>query len=87
MIAKMLEIFELPSTGDGVFCAGGSQANMYGMILARQLHCPEIKENGAYGLPKLIAYTSDDVSWKFQYHLRMTSNLLNSFISSPTTAF
>lgn len=64
MIKKLLEIMEFPPDGDGVFCAGSSQANMYGLVMARQRHCPDIKINGFYQRSKLIAYTSEDVSLK-----------------------
>lgn len=61
IIKELLKIMEFPANSDGVFCAGGSQANMYGLVMARQRHCPDIKKNGLYGQPELIAYTSEDV--------------------------
>jgi glutamate/tyrosine decarboxylase-like PLP-dependent enzyme len=62
MIEKLLELMDFPADGDGVFCPGSSQANMYGIVLARQRHCPDIRSNGLYQYSKLIAYTSEDVS-------------------------
>jgi hypothetical protein len=32
--------------GDGIFCPGGSIANMYGMVLARHARFPHIKSTG-----------------------------------------
>nr|APU50750.1 cysteine sulfinic acid decarboxylase-like protein 209 [Saccoglossus kowalevskii] len=48
------------TNGDGVFCPGGSIANMYGINLARfKKYGSEIKSKGLYGLPRLIIYTSE----------------------------
>ena len=30
---------------DGIFCPGGSMANMYGMHIARHHHFPQVKVN------------------------------------------
>lgn len=47
--------------GDGIFAAGGSMGNMFGIILARYHKFPEIKTLGISGFPQLIAFTSEDV--------------------------
>lgn len=41
--------------------AGGSVSNMYAMNLARYKYCPDIKEKGLSGLPRLILFTSAEV--------------------------
>ncbi|XP_022915145.2 glutamate decarboxylase 1-like [Onthophagus taurus] len=45
---------------DGIFCPGGSIANMYGIMLARYLKYPEIKEKGLFGCKKLIIFVSEE---------------------------
>lgn len=44
--------------------AGGSVSNMYAMNLARYKFCPEIKEKGLSGLPRLVLFTSEEVKRK-----------------------
>ncbi|XP_071941824.1 cysteine sulfinic acid decarboxylase-like [Antedon mediterranea] len=46
-------------TGDGIFCPGGSLANMYALNVARYKRFPESKEKGLYGIPKLAIFTSE----------------------------
>lgn len=53
------------------FISGGSVSNMYAMNLARYKFCPEIKEKGLSGLPRLVLFTSEEVKTKkiFLKHL------------------
>lgn len=44
--------------------AGGSVSNMYAMNLARYKFCPEIKEKGLSGLPRLVLFASEEVKRK-----------------------
>lgn len=44
--------------------AGGSVSNMYAMNLARYKFCPEIKEKGLSGLPRLVLFASEEVKLK-----------------------
>lgn len=44
--------------------AGGSVSNMYAMNLARYKFCPEIKEKGLSGLPRLVLFVSEEVKLK-----------------------
>ena len=44
---------------DGIFCPGGSLANMYGISLARHHKYPESKTKGMQGLPPVKLFTSD----------------------------
>ena len=39
-------------------------SNMYAMNLARYKYCPDIKEKGLSGLPRLILFTSAEVKKK-----------------------
>ena len=53
--AKMLQW----ETTDGIFCPGGSIANLYGLILARYHRFPEIKKIGLKKLPEMAIFTSE----------------------------
>ena len=48
---------------DGMFCPGGSNANTYGMVLARHHAFPESKKNGIRGLPPLVMFASEEVRY------------------------
>ena len=55
--------------GDGVMVTGGSQANLIGMMLARQKACPNIKTQGHAALNEkgaLVAYVSDQSHYSYQ---------------------
>jgi glutamate/tyrosine decarboxylase-like PLP-dependent enzyme len=54
--------------GEGVMVAGGSQANLIGMMLARQRAVPKLKTQGfnASGAPMLRAYVSDQAHYSFE---------------------
>lgn len=54
--------------GEGVMVAGGSQANLIGMMLARQRALPTLKTTGfaTSGAPILRAYVSDQAHYSFQ---------------------
>ncbi|UYV81661.1 hypothetical protein LAZ67_20001842 [Cordylochernes scorpioides] len=45
--------------GDGLFCPGGSLANMFAMALARHRACPEVKSRGMRAFQPLVCYASD----------------------------
>lgn len=51
--------------GDGIMVPGGSQANLLGMMLARQHACPDFKETGFAGRT-LVAYVSDQAHYSAQ---------------------
>uniref|UniRef100_A0A2K6F5S0 Cysteine sulfinic acid decarboxylase n=1 Tax=Propithecus coquereli TaxID=379532 RepID=A0A2K6F5S0_PROCO len=48
------------SSGDGVFCPGGSISNMYAINLARYQHFPDCKQRGLRALPPLALFTSKE---------------------------
>jgi len=45
---------------DGIFCPGGSMANMYAIISARYKLYPEVKEKGVFNLPRMRILTSEE---------------------------
>ncbi|XP_032871629.1 cysteine sulfinic acid decarboxylase-like isoform X1 [Amblyraja radiata] len=45
---------------DGLFCPGGSIANMYAMNMARYKLYPEVKKRGLWEVPRLAIFTSDE---------------------------
>jgi len=61
ILKEMRKMFFGTSEGDGVFCPGGSMANMYAMILARHKYFPETKSKGISHLPPFVVFTSADV--------------------------
>ncbi|KAM9073736.1 cysteine sulfinic acid decarboxylase isoform 4-T4 [Megaptera novaeangliae] len=48
------------SSGDGVFCPGGSISNMYAVNLARYQRYPDCKQRGLRALPPLALFTSKE---------------------------
>lgn len=54
--------------------AGGSVSNMYAMNLARYKYCPDIKEKGLSGSPRLILFTSAEVKIIFCVEYRFSEN-------------
>ncbi|XP_062814266.1 acidic amino acid decarboxylase GADL1 isoform X2 [Anolis carolinensis] len=59
VLKKMIEFIGWEE-GDGIFNPGGSVSNMYAMNLARYKYCPDIKEQGLSGMPRLVVLTSDE---------------------------
>ncbi|KAM5289411.1 cysteine sulfinic acid decarboxylase isoform 2-T2 [Ctenodactylus gundi] len=53
------------SSGDGVFCPGGSMSNIYAMNLARYQRYPECKQRGLRALPPLALFTSEESHYSF----------------------
>jgi len=53
------------TNGDGVFAPGGSICNIYGMLLARNNACPDIRMNG-FGGKTLVCLTSDECHYSIQ---------------------
>ncbi len=47
---------------DGMFCPGGSMANMYAMLLARHQAFPQSKHKGIRDCGELVMFVSEDVS-------------------------
>ncbi|XP_021499177.1 cysteine sulfinic acid decarboxylase isoform X2 [Meriones unguiculatus] len=48
------------TSGDGVFCPGGSFSNIYAMNLARFQRYPDCKQRGLRALPPLVLFTSKE---------------------------
>eukprot|EP01064_Diplonema_japonicum_P014120 TRINITY_DN2164_c0_g1_i1.p1 TRINITY_DN2164_c0_g1~~TRINITY_DN2164_c0_g1_i1.p1 ORF type:complete len:531 (+),score=140.75 TRINITY_DN2164_c0_g1_i1:56-1594(+) len=53
------------TNGDGVFAPGGSFCNMYGMLMARNKKCPDIRMEG-FGGKTLVAFTSKECHYSVQ---------------------
>ncbi|KAG8518343.1 Cysteine sulfinic acid decarboxylase [Galemys pyrenaicus] len=54
------------SSGDGVFCPGGSISNMYAMNLARYQRYPDCKQRGLRALPPLALFTSQECHYSIK---------------------
>ncbi|KAB1264414.1 Acidic amino acid decarboxylase GADL1, partial [Camelus dromedarius] len=65
VLKKMIEFIGWKE-GDGIFNPGGSVSNMYAMNLARYKFCPDIKEKGLSGLPRLILFTSAECHYSMK---------------------
>uniref|UniRef100_A0A8C4LV11 Cysteine sulfinic acid decarboxylase n=1 Tax=Equus asinus asinus TaxID=83772 RepID=A0A8C4LV11_EQUAS len=63
------------SSGDGVFCPGGSISNMYAVNLARYQRYPDCKQRGLRALPPLALFTSKEVGRGTGLHWATDSNL------------
>lgn len=66
--------------GDGIMVPGGSQANLIGMMLARQHACPDFKEAGFAGRT-LVAYVSDQAHYSAQKAANVLGIGSNNLIS------
>lgn len=69
--------------GDGVMVAGGSQANLIGMLLARHRICPDYKTKGADGRT-LLAYVSDQAHYSYQKAANVLGVGTNNLIAVST---
>ncbi|HKL39565.1 MAG TPA: pyridoxal-dependent decarboxylase, partial [Cryomorphaceae bacterium] len=58
LIEKMIS-FTGWDQGEGIFSSGGSQSNLYAMLLARNATFPEVKTEGITALPKLAVLVSE----------------------------
>lgn len=58
IIQKLVKDYIGFPEGDGIFCPGGSAANMSGLSLARFKKFPESKSKGMQGIPRVHIYTS-----------------------------
>uniref|UniRef100_A0A7N4V1R1 Cysteine sulfinic acid decarboxylase n=1 Tax=Sarcophilus harrisii TaxID=9305 RepID=A0A7N4V1R1_SARHA len=54
------------SSGDGVFCPGGSISNMYALNLARYQRYPDCKQRGLRALPPLAIFTTQESHYSVQ---------------------
>nr|KAF6373354.1 cysteine sulfinic acid decarboxylase [Pipistrellus kuhlii] len=54
------------SSGDGVFCPGGSISNMYAVNLARYQRYPDCKQRGVRALPPLALFTTKECHYSFK---------------------
>ncbi|XP_059259191.1 cysteine sulfinic acid decarboxylase isoform X3 [Mustela nigripes] len=54
------------SSGDGVFCPGGSISNMYAVNLARYQRYPDCKQRGLRALPPLALFASKECHYSIK---------------------
>lgn len=54
------------SSGDGVFCPGGSISNIYAVNLARYQRYPDCKRRGLRALPPLALFTSKECHYSIK---------------------
>ncbi|XP_035555081.2 glutamate decarboxylase 1-like [Canis lupus dingo] len=60
LLKKMYEIIGWGETeADGIFAPGGSISNLYGILVARYKHYPEIKRQGMTALPCIVLFVSE----------------------------
>uniref|UniRef100_A0A8D0RAC3 Glutamate decarboxylase like 1 n=1 Tax=Sus scrofa TaxID=9823 RepID=A0A8D0RAC3_PIG len=78
VLKKMIEFIGWKE-GDGIFNPGGSVSNMYAMNLARYKYCPDIKEKGLSGLPRLILFTSAEGAAPFLVCATSGTTVLGAF--------
>lgn len=70
LINHILKLFGIPD-GDGIFSPGGSMSMLYAVVAARYNAFPEVKQKGLWNLPKMMLFTSEDVSLKLILYVRM----------------
>ncbi|KAA0185610.1 cysteine sulfinic acid decarboxylase [Hyalella azteca] len=60
VLTQMMKLFGWAEGGEGIFCPGGSIANMYSMVLARHHFSPDFKRTGlAASDAPLVLFTSE----------------------------
>ncbi|MBI3142537.1 MAG: aminotransferase class V-fold PLP-dependent enzyme [Bacteroidetes bacterium] len=52
--------------GDGIFTTGGSNSNLMGMLCARHMKSPNMKEKGLFGSVPLTAFVSDQAHYSLE---------------------
>ncbi|XP_025978335.2 cysteine sulfinic acid decarboxylase isoform X1 [Dromaius novaehollandiae] len=65
VLAKLRELVGW-SSGDGIFCPGGSISNMFAMNVARYHRFPESKHRGSWALPRLVLFASRESHYSIQ---------------------
>ncbi|CAL1285204.1 unnamed protein product [Larinioides sclopetarius] len=70
--------------GEGIFCPGGSMANMYGMSLGRYYFNPSVKTKGLRELPPLVCFISDEAHYSVKKGALFLGLGTESVICVPT---
>ncbi|KAK2102109.1 hypothetical protein P7K49_019776 [Saguinus oedipus] len=65
-VLRKLRVLVGWSSGDGIFCPGGSISNMYAVNLARYQRYPDCKQRGLRTLPPLALFTSKECHYSIQ---------------------
>lgn len=68
---------------DGIMVTGGSNANLYGMLVARNTMFPKTKTEGMNGL-KLVAFVSEEAHYSFDKAVNVLGMGLNSLKKVPS---
>ncbi|EAW96669.1 cysteine sulfinic acid decarboxylase, isoform CRA_c [Homo sapiens] len=71
------------SSGDGIFCPGGSISNMYAVNLARYQRYPDCKQRGLRTLPPLALFTSKEVGKRHRPNPGLLI-LISSHVTTPS---
>uniref|UniRef100_A0A5S6Q7M6 Glutamate decarboxylase n=1 Tax=Trichuris muris TaxID=70415 RepID=A0A5S6Q7M6_TRIMR len=62
VIAMIKSAIGLPDS-EGTFCPGGSIANMYGLSIARHHYDSATKQQGLFGLKRMVIFTSEEAHY------------------------
>ncbi len=71
--------------GDGIMVTGGSNANMVGMLMARNTMFPEAKNEGLVG-KKLVAFVSEEAHYSFDKGANLMGLGVNNIRKVPANA-
>ena len=74
------------SSGDGIFAAGGSMSNQYGLALARYRRHPEVKSQGLFGMKPMVIFTSEDAHYSVLKAAHWHGYGHDNVVSVPTNA-
>ena len=67
-------------SGDGIFAPGGSISNLYGLLLARFIKFPNVKDEGVRNLPQMVLFCSEQVIIML-YYAGFHSEILSAAIT------
>ena len=59
---KMASLCGWTEPCDGLFNPGGSISNLYAVQAALHYYFPDVKENGIFNMPRMVAFTSKHVT-------------------------
>eukprot|EP00746_Dinoflagellata_sp_MGD_P007409 gnl/MRDRNA2_/MRDRNA2_114645_c0_seq1.p1 gnl/MRDRNA2_/MRDRNA2_114645_c0~~gnl/MRDRNA2_/MRDRNA2_114645_c0_seq1.p1 ORF type:complete len:511 (+),score=93.97 gnl/MRDRNA2_/MRDRNA2_114645_c0_seq1:1-1533(+) len=82
-LAKIASIIggDFTKAFDGLFVPGGSLSNLYGMVLARNVHDPDFATRGAVGGPHMVAFISDQSHYSYLKSARLVGLGSNNLLS------
>jgi glutamate/tyrosine decarboxylase-like PLP-dependent enzyme len=71
---------------DGILCPGGSLCNLQALAFARHWKCPELKEEGMFGKPRMVLFASAEAHYSIEKAAFTLGLGKNSVISVPCHA-